>query len=316
MASRLVLILATGGVFVAAAVIRRDAAAALLGFGILFAVLEHLYPRRSQPVIREGLTTDCVHFLVDELLAATILSVVLALVVPTLDVAVPRVVSSTLHAQPSWLLIVEGLFVAEIAGYWGHRASHEIEVLWRFHRLHHSIETMDWLAPNRRHPVDMAFARASVILPLVAMGFPLPAIVAPFAIRRFQGVLVHANIRLNAGPLTWLIATPEFHHWHHADHSEAYNRNYAGQLPLVDWLFGTLYLPRPSWPSRYGCGEAPPAGYFAQLAWPLRRVPAQAPASSSPSRDHDQTDGTDPTGSRTTPAALNWQWPHREVNVD
>jgi sterol desaturase/sphingolipid hydroxylase (fatty acid hydroxylase superfamily) len=217
-----------------------------------------------------------VHFLVDELLAALILAVGLALATPVVRFVIPSVVSSTLELQPSWLVLVEGLFVAEVAGYWGHRASHEIGALWRFHQLHHSIETMDWLAPNRRHPVDMAFARASVILPLLVLGFTIPAIAAPFAIKRFQGLLVHANLRLDAGPITWLIATPEFHHWHHADHEAARNKNYAGQLPIVDWMFGTLHLPRPAWPSRYGCGVTPPEGYLAQLLWPFRRKEPQA----------------------------------------
>ncbi len=157
---------------------------------------------------------------------------------------------------------------AEIAGYWGHRATHEIGVLWRFHRLHHTIETMDWLAPNRRHPVDMAVARASVAIPMIVLGFGVPTIAAHFIIKRFQGLLVHANVRLNAGPLTWLIASPEFHHWHHADHPEAVNKNYADSCrwstgcsdrstcrgppgrPATGVASGRRPATSPSWPGR------------------------------------------------------------------
>ena len=74
---------------------------------------------------------------------------------------------------------------------------------------------------------------------------------------------------MHAGPLTWLIATPEFHHWHHANHHEAYNKNYAGQLPVVDWMFRSVYLPRLSWPESYGCDAVAPRGYLSQLAWPF-----------------------------------------------
>jgi sterol desaturase/sphingolipid hydroxylase (fatty acid hydroxylase superfamily) len=125
-----------------------------------------------------------------------------------------------------------------------------------------------------------------VILPLAALGFAVPVIAAHFAVKRFQGLFVHANVRLNAGWLTWIVATPEFHHWHHADEPAAYNSNYAGQVPLVDRFFGTLHLPRPAWPTRYGCGESAPEGYLAQLAWPFRPVAA----------------GTEPEAAGATPA--------------
>ncbi|OOK82266.1 sterol desaturase domain protein [Mycobacterium kansasii] len=49
-------------------------------------------------------------------------------------------------------------------------------------------------------------------------------------------------------PLRWLIATPQFHHWHHARQPQAYNTNYAAEFPIVDALFGTLYLPTGRWP--------------------------------------------------------------------
>ena len=73
---------------------------------------------------------------------------------------------------------------------------------------------------------------------------------------------MHANVRLTFGPLRWLIATPQFHHWHHAREPEAYNSNYAGEFPAVDALFGTLYLPVQRWPTQYGIDEHEPAGYL------------------------------------------------------
>jgi sterol desaturase/sphingolipid hydroxylase (fatty acid hydroxylase superfamily) len=70
-------------------------------------------------------------------------------------------------------------------------------------------------------------------------------------------------------PLRWVIATPQFHHWHHAREPRAYNSNYAGEFPAVDALFGTLYLPARGWPARYGVDDSEPAGYLRQLVRPL-----------------------------------------------
>jgi hypothetical protein len=45
--------------------------------------------------------------------------------------------------------------------------------------------------------------------------------------------IVHANVPWRFGPLKWLIATPVFHHWHHANDGKEYiNRNYASMLLL------------------------------------------------------------------------------------
>ena len=41
-----------------------------------------------------------------------------------------------------------------VGAYWGHRLSHTVPFLWRFHAVHHSIEQMDWLAAGRLHPLD------------------------------------------------------------------------------------------------------------------------------------------------------------------
>ncbi len=47
------------------------------------------------------------------------------------------------------------------------------------------------------------------------------------------------------------------------------NKNFAGQLPLLDVVFGTAHLPRGSMPAAYGIPDPTPDGYLAQLAWPF-----------------------------------------------
>ena len=81
---------------------------------------------------------------------------------------------------------------------------------------------------------------------------------------------VHSNLRITFGPLRWVLATPEFHHWHHAKDLEARDKNFAGQLPILDVLFGTLYMPHKTRPKAYGIDEPMPANYIAQLAHPWR----------------------------------------------
>ena len=40
-------------------------------------------------------------------------------------------------------------------GYWiGHRAMHEIPLLWEFHKTHHAAEVLTPVTSARSHPVD------------------------------------------------------------------------------------------------------------------------------------------------------------------
>jgi sterol desaturase/sphingolipid hydroxylase (fatty acid hydroxylase superfamily) len=64
---------------------------------------------------------------------------------------------------------------------------------------------------------------------------------------------VHPNLGPRFGVLEKIVATPAFHHWHHAaDGSVAANRNDAAIFPWIDRLFGCHWLPSNRWPERVG----------------------------------------------------------------
>jgi sterol desaturase/sphingolipid hydroxylase (fatty acid hydroxylase superfamily) len=125
---------------------------------------------------------------------------------------------------------------------------------------------MDWLAAARLHPLDAVFTRAVTILPLYLLGFTRATFGAYLGFVALQAIFIHANVRFRFGPLRWITATPEFHHWHHA--LAPVDKNFAGNLPLLDVVFGTHHLPG-AMPAAYGMGEPAPNGYVAQLTWPF-----------------------------------------------
>ena len=45
------------------------------------------------------------------------------------------------------------------------------------------------------------------------------------------------------GSLKYLIASPLYHRWHHADVPEAYGKNLANVMPIYEVTFGTFYNP-------------------------------------------------------------------------
>jgi NAD(P)-dependent dehydrogenase (short-subunit alcohol dehydrogenase family) len=102
------------------------------------------------------------------------------------------------------------------------------------------------------------------------------AIIAHFAIYHWHSLMLHANIRLNFWPLSWLVASPEFHHWHHSNRPEAHDKNFAGQIALWDFVFGTAH-PKGEKPGQYGTDDPVRATYVEQIAYPLRSAPQSAP---------------------------------------
>lgn len=265
-----VLAVVTALVVLAALSVRSGIIFGLAILAIIFIPLERLFALHPRRVLRRGWRTDVVHYLVNGTALRLGLLVSVVVIGGVLRVFVPGPVRYSVSASPGWVQLVAGLATAMVGGYAGHRAAHEVPLLWRFHRVHHSIREMDWLAANHLHPLDETFIRSVAVLPLYALGFGRVSLGAFLVLITLQAVFIHANVRVNFGPLRWVIATPQYHHWHHAREPQAYNSNYAGELPALDALFGTLYLPADRWPAQYGVDDSEPAGYLRQLAWPLR----------------------------------------------
>jgi sterol desaturase/sphingolipid hydroxylase (fatty acid hydroxylase superfamily) len=277
----------TAVVVLAALSVRSNILFGLAILAVIFIPLERLFALHPRGVLRQGWRTDLVHYLVNGAALKVGLVVSVVVVGSALRAFVPAPLRLGIAASPTWVQIVAGFAITTVGGYAGHRAAHEVPLLWRFHRVHHSIRDLDWLAANHLHPLDETFSRSAAVLPLYALGFGRVSLGAFVILITVQAIFIHANVRINFGPVRWLIATPQFHHWHHAREPRAYNTNYAGEFPVLDALFGTLYLPADRWPAQYGIDETEPAGYLRQLAWPLRtRCEADSNAARTASGEH------------------------------
>lgn len=242
----------------------------LAAAALIFVPMERLFPlHRGQSWRRRDLATDVLHFFLSGFLIRTAaFGLTLVLSAAALSV-VPAGMREAVRAQPAWLQFAELLILADLGFYVAHRIVHSVPWLWRFHAVHHSSEQLDWLATYRVHPVDQVFNSMLIALPGLILGFAPGPLVAYALVYRWHAIWLHSNARLPIGPLGWLIATPHYHHWHHADEPQAYDRNFGGQLTLWDRLFGT-YFEESRLPHRYGVGGAVPDGYVAQLAAPFR----------------------------------------------
>jgi sterol desaturase/sphingolipid hydroxylase (fatty acid hydroxylase superfamily) len=239
---------------------------------ILVVPFERLFPRHRQRMRRSGLGTDITYGIAGPALrfATTVVGVVIG--VGSLAWVPGLLVRPLVVAIPMPARIAMGAVVLDALTYWLHRLSHEVAFLWRFHQVHHSSSQMDWVSGLRVHPLDGAFVAPPIVF-LLAAGLPLKVTGALALIQLAIGLFLHANVRWRWRPVQRIVATPEFHHWHHVNEPDALNHNYASFLPIWDLVFGTWFLPEDRRPEKYGIDGPMPEGLLAQLRQPWIGLP-------------------------------------------
>jgi sterol desaturase/sphingolipid hydroxylase (fatty acid hydroxylase superfamily) len=244
--------------------------AVLVGIGLLFLVfvpLEKLFALRKQKTFRRGWLTDVTHIVVNNTVSTVVgIAFAIVLALPLIWLR-PFDLEAQLPVAASLALAI-GIVV--LGSYWGHRLSHTVPFLWRFHAVHHSIEEMDWLAAGRLHPLDSAFTTACFLTPLLVLGYDGGVFAGAAAFITALAIFQHSNVRLRFPGVRWVINTPQWHHWHHSAHAEALNKNFG--VPVVDKLFGTAYLPKGVYASEFGISDpVPEASYSRQMVYPFTK---------------------------------------------
>lgn len=240
--------------------------------GLVFVPMERLWTLREQKIFREGWQTDLKYFFASHVGIQIISFATMIPVQVFFSWAVRLEFQQAVAAQPLWLQFVEILVLVDLMSYWTHRMFHSVPWLWKFHAIHHSSARLDWLAGSRLHLVDIVVMRLVGFVPIFVCGFSATALYAYLSFISFHAVYIHANVAHRWPGLRHVVATPEFHHWHHAAEEEGIDKNFAVLLPLLDRLFGTAHLPG-RWPSAYGTiGEQVPDGFVPQFVYPFRRA--------------------------------------------
>ena len=244
----------------------------LLILALLFIPMERIWSlHEKQKIFRTGWQTDLKHFFVSHAGVQLISFATMIPVQVAFAWAVKLDFQQKVAAQPLVLQFFEILFLVDLISYWVHRAFHKIPFLWNFHAIHHSSLQMDWLAGSRSHLVDVLVNRTLAFVPIFVMGFAPAAIYAYLVFVSFHAVYIHANVRHRWPVIRWIIATPEFHHWHHTSDEEGIDKNFAVFLAFIDVMFGTAHMPD-YWPKRYGTVKfQPPETWWGQFVYPFRK---------------------------------------------
>jgi sterol desaturase/sphingolipid hydroxylase (fatty acid hydroxylase superfamily) len=250
--------------------------------GTAFTILERIRPARPpRPLFARARVPEVASWLLNPPAGKALTFVgVVAVVVPlVLLLGSPRSMSgfeawqrarSPIRALPLPAQVLVTLVVMDFLAYWGHRFLHGPRLLWRFHAVHHATRDLDWLSAARNHPLNDALGALLVVVPLVLVGLDPRTLEVIAPLTGVWAVFIHANVPWRFGRLRYVIATPLFHRWHHARTVPPGGCNFAGFFPVWDLLFGTFHVPDRQ-PDDFGTDEDLPRGFFAQLAYPLRR---------------------------------------------
>src|ERR1700722_8367252 len=146
-----------------------------------------------------------------------------------------RLVTWSSAAVP-WVIALVGV---DFLYYWWHRLSHEVNVLWVAHVVHHQSEDYN-LAVALRQAILTSFTAVPFYLPLAFLGVPPLVFASANAISTLYQFWIHTEL---VGKLGWFegwLNTPSHHRVHHAVTPQYLDRNYGAILIVWDRLFGTF----------------------------------------------------------------------------
>ena len=172
--------------------------------------------------------------------------------------------------------VVAALLIADAAAYFRHRLFHKSSVLWRFHRIHHSMTELYWIRSAYTHPLEQLCILMAIMLPIALLGAGDEVVAVIAFLFGVSGLLQHANIDSRSSVLNYVFATPEVHRVHHCADERGSHSNFSAFFVLMDILCGTYDRPaRAETPVRVGLEgvTAFPRDFLSHLAMPFRRDP-------------------------------------------
>ncbi len=139
----------------------------------------------------------------------------------------------------SWVNFIV-LFIAwDFCYYWAHRISHEVNLMWSAHVVHHQSEEYN-LTVALRQSWFQGIWTAPFYLPLALIGFSPMDVVLVSGINLIYQFWIHTEVVNKMGFLEHFMNTPSHHRVHHGRNPKYIDKNHAGVFIIWDKMFGTF----------------------------------------------------------------------------
>lgn len=258
----------------------------LILLALAFPLLERLFPwRKGQQLLRSGWLRDLVFLAVNGhlfgLWTAQLNSWVYGQSSTALSSVGVPIDGQPIGHWPLWAQFLAFMVVADFLQWLIHNLLHRVPLLWKFHKVHHSVVEMDWIANWRFHWMEAIVYKSLQAVPLAILGADYRAAFWVYVLGTAWGNFNHSNLNVSLGPLGYVFNNPRMHLWHHDISTEgAPFKNFGIVFSLWDFIFRTAFWPRDRNPAQLGypgMGEMP-THLGGQMLWPLTRLkPATDP---------------------------------------
>lgn len=142
--------------------------------------------------------------------------------------------------QRNWIYWVVLILLVDLAYYWAHRMSHEINLFWGGHVVHHQSEDYNLSVALRQSSIQVIWT-FGFSLPVAFLGFNTFDFALIAAFNTLYQFWIHTET-INKLPrwIEFIFNTPSHHRVHHGRDPKYIDKNHAGSLIIWDRMFGTF----------------------------------------------------------------------------
>jgi sterol desaturase/sphingolipid hydroxylase (fatty acid hydroxylase superfamily) len=146
---------------------------------------------------------------------------------------------------PIWASMILAFLLLDLGIWVQHVLFHRVSFFWRFHKIHHSDEEMDFSTGVRFHPLEIIISMIYKLMLIIVIGPSVALVIIFEIILNASSIFNHGNIKISKNidsTLRKLIVTPNMHRIHHSEEETETNSNYGFNLSIWDKLFGTYNM--------------------------------------------------------------------------
>jgi len=224
----------------------------LIAISLLVWGLENAFPwRKNQDSFRKDFWLDGFYMFFNFFIFSLFISGLFALldkVFSTFGITMQSLSLLHISGFTGWIQLLIFFVINDFVQWFTHVILHRFPVLWKFHRVHHSVKEMGFAAHLRYHWMENIFYKPLKTLAVMLIGGfePEQAFFIHF-IAIIIGHLNHANVRITWGPLKYIFNNSVMHLYHHAKvlpKNRMHGVNFGISLSIWDYIFKTKYIPQ------------------------------------------------------------------------
>ena len=142
--------------------------------------------------------------------------------------------------ENTWYWILLAFIGVDFFYYWAHRMSHQVNLFWLGHVVHHQSEDYNLSVALRQSTFQKMFT-FYFYFPLAFLGFKTEWFVLMGAFNLLYQFWIHTEVIKNMPRwYEFLFNTPSHHRVHHGRDPKYIDKNHAGTLMIWDRMFGTF----------------------------------------------------------------------------